>query len=323
MTFTSYINEYGERIILKKYYFIKKYNHNENLPTISSYINKYKIIEKKKNVMHVVSDEENSTCIKFHQIDYFKGKIKLNCKKILFFAYYFSSSNQSSLLEAKVPKEKDISKYSFCIHSRLYKKITLKEQCELAKKVKVKYIKNKKASLQDLPVNISTRRSQNVKIRDNVGIIRISNSRQTDSVKIATDLLEESGFKVTSAISINNHEIEEVLKNMLINTNVNIIICIGGTGISKTDITIEVVKSVLQKEIDGFGELFRYLTYKKWKHLIMELGLLSIDTLTTAGVANNKLIFAIPGSPDATELAVKEIIIPAVPTLLGQLQKDS
>jgi len=323
MTFTSYINEYGEKIILKKYYFIKKYKHNENLPTVSSYIHKYKLIEKKKNVMHAVSDEENYTCIKFHQIDYFKGKIKLKCKKIFFFAYCFSSSNQSSLLEAKVPKENDISKYSFCIQSRLYKNITLKEQCELAKKVKVKYIKNKKASLQDLPVNISTRRSQNIKIRDNVGIIRVSNSRQTDSVKIATKLLEDAGFKVTIAISINSHEIEEAFKNMLINTNVNIIICIGGTGISKTDITIEVIKSVLQKEIDGFGELFRYLTHMKWKHLTTDLGILSIDTRTTAGVANNKLIFAIPGSPDATELAIKEIIIPGTPSLLGQLQKDS
>ena len=174
-----------------------------------------------------------------------------------------------------------------------------------------------------MPVNISTRRSQNVKIRDNMGIIRVSNSRQTDSVKIATELLEEAGFKITNVIYINNLEIEEALKNMLINPNVNIIICIGGTGISKTDITIEIVKSIFQKEIDGFGELFRYLTHEKWKHLITDLGILSVDTRTTAGVANNKLIFAIPGSPDATELAIKEIIIPGTPSLLGQLQKDS
>jgi len=124
-------------------------------------------------------------------------------------------------------------------------------------------------------------------------------------------------------ISINNFDIEEALKNMLTNPNVNIIICIGGTGISKTDITIEVVKSVLQKELDGFGELFRYFTHKKWKHLIKDIGILSIDTRATAGVVNNKIIFAIPGSPDATELAIKEIIIQAIPTLLGQLKKDS
>lgn len=336
MTVTLYTNEHEEKIIFKKYYFIKNYKYNENRPSISSYINKYKIIEKKKNVMYVVSEKEDSTCRIFCQIDYFKGKINIDYKEISFLAYCFSSS-KSSLFEAKVAKEKDISKYSFCVKSQFCKKFTLKEQCELAEKVKAVYIKNKKekmklqcneivsnkATLQDLPDNISTRRSQNVKIRDNVGIIRVSNSRQTDSVKIATDLLEETGFKVTSVVSINNLEIEEALKNMLINPNVKIIICIGGTGISKTDTTIEVVKSIFQKELDGFGELFRYLTYKKWKHFIPDLGILSIDTRITAGVSNNKLIFAIPGSPDATKLAIKEIIIPATPTLLGQLQKDS
>lgn len=322
MTFTLYINEHGEKIILKKYYFIKKYKHNEYFLKNASYINKYKIIKKKKNLIHVVL-EETIGSIHFCQIDYFKGKITLNYKKIPFFAYYFSSSNQSSLIESQVPKEKDISKYSFCVQSLFCKNFTFKEKYELAKKVKTAYIKNKKTSLQNLPVNIITRRSQNIKLRDNVGIIRISDSRQIDSVKIATDLLEEAGFKVASVISINNIDIEEALKNMLINPNVNIIICIGGTGISKTDITIEVVKSVFQKELDGFGELFRYLTHKKWKHFITDVGIMSIDTRTTAGVANNKLIFVIPGSPDATELAIKEIIIPGTPTLLGQLQKES
>jgi molybdenum cofactor biosynthesis protein B len=332
MTYTLYINERGEKIILKKNHFIIKYKYNENLPDISSYTNKYKLLENKKNVIRVVS-EETST---YGKIDYFKGKINLKYTKIHFFAYYFSSSNKSPLFEANAPKEKDVSKYSFCIQSRFCKKFTLKEKCELAKKVKAEYIKKKKdkmklqcneivsnkATLQDLPINVSTRRPNNMKIRDNVGIICASDSGKIDGIKLATDLLEEAGFKVTSVVSINNIDIEETLKNMLLNQNVNIIICIGGTGISKTDTTIEVVKSIFQKELDGFGELFRYLTYKKWKHLIKDIGILSIDTRTTAGVANNKLIFAIPGSPDATEFAIKEIIIPSAPTLLGQLQKE-
>ena len=178
------------------------------------------------------------------------------------------------------------------------------------------------ASLQDLPFNVRRRRSQNMNIRGNVGIIRVSNTGQQDSLNIAITLFEKSNFRVKSILSVKNLEIEDALTNMLIDPNIHIIVCIGGTGISKTDITIETVKSVFHKEINGFGELFRHLTHTKWNHLVTNIGIIAMDTRCTAGIANNKLIFAIPGSPDATTLAIKELIIPGAPTLLGQLLKE-
>jgi molybdenum cofactor biosynthesis protein B len=178
------------------------------------------------------------------------------------------------------------------------------------------------APLPILPLNVVTRRTQNMQIRDTVGIICVSNSGQTVSFNLAKELFERAGFPVTSAVSIHSADTEDTLKTMLINPNVNIIVCIGGTGISKTDTTVDIVKTLIQQELDGFGELFRYLTYTKWKHVIKDIGILALDSRATAGVANHKLIFAIPGSPEATELAIKELIIPGTPCLLGQLQKE-
>lgn len=178
------------------------------------------------------------------------------------------------------------------------------------------------ASLQDLPLNVRRRRAQNRNIRGNVGIIGLSNTGQTDSLKIAIPLFEKSNFRVKRILAIKNHEIGDAMNDMLIDPTIHIIVCIGGTGISKSDITIETVKILFQKELTGFGELFRQLTHTKWNHLIKNIGILAMDTRSIAGVANNKLIFAIPGSPDATTLAIKELIIPGVPTLLGQLMKE-
>lgn len=177
-------------------------------------------------------------------------------------------------------------------------------------------------SENDLPLNIRNKRIQNMRLRGNVGILRLSDTGQTDSTKIAITLLKRARFRVTHMISVKNLEIEGPLTYMLNHPTIHIIICIGGTGVSNTDITIETVKPLFQKELIGFGELFRYLTYIKWNHLKHKIGIMSMSTRTTAGVANNKLLFAIPGSPDATELAIKEIIIPGSPTLLGQLRKN-
>ncbi len=81
---------------------------------------------------------------------------------------------------------------------------------------------------------------------------------------------------------------------------VDVIITTGGTGISPKDVTIEAVKMVVEKEMEGFGELFRLLSYN-------EIGEAAMLTRAFAGVSRNKVIFCLPGSENAVRLGVKLI----------------
>jgi molybdenum cofactor biosynthesis protein B len=81
------------------------------------------------------------------------------------------------------------------------------------------------------------------------------------------------------------------------------IIAIGGTGVSRRDVTIETIYPILEKKLDGFGELFRFLTYS-------EIGTGSIMSRAIAGVARGKVIFCLPGSPEAGKLAMDKLILP-------------
>jgi len=84
----------------------------------------------------------------------------------------------------------------------------------------------------------------------------------------------------------------------------SIIIC-GGTGITKQDITIEVVERILDKEIPGFGELFRKLSYD-------EVGSAAILSRGISGVTCGKIIFCLPGSRNAVQLAMNQLILPEI-----------
>lgn len=92
-----------------------------------------------------------------------------------------------------------------------------------------------------------------------------------------------------------------------------IIIITGGTGIGKRDITIETIKPLFDKELNGFGEIFRYETYK-------ELGTGAIMTRATAGVWKETLLVALPGSPNAVQLGMK-IIKPELGHLVKHMKQ--
>ncbi len=78
----------------------------------------------------------------------------------------------------------------------------------------------------------------------------------------------------------------------------DLLLLTGGTGVSSRDITVETVRPFFQKELDGFGELFRRLSYD-------EVGMAAILSRATLGVAKGKLIMCLPGSPGAVKTALK------------------
>ncbi|MDI6811555.1 MAG: molybdopterin-binding protein, partial [archaeon] len=82
----------------------------------------------------------------------------------------------------------------------------------------------------------------------------------------------------------------------------------------KNDVTIEVISKLLKKEMPGFGELFRLKSYE-------EIGTATVLSRSIAGVINQKVIFCLPGSPEAVRLALKEIILPEIAHILKHVRE--
>jgi molybdenum cofactor biosynthesis protein B len=87
----------------------------------------------------------------------------------------------------------------------------------------------------------------------------------------------------------------------------------GGTGISPRDATFEAVKRLLDKELEGFGELFRMLSYN-------QIGSAAFLSRATAGVCRGKILVSIPGSPSACRLAMEKLLIPELSHMAGLLK---
>ncbi len=104
-------------------------------------------------------------------------------------------------------------------------------------------------------------------------------------------------------ISDSKTEIAKTAKRALKKNNVDVLIITGGTGLSPRDVTVESVTPLVDREILGFGELFRKISYD----LIGSPALLS---RAFAGISKGKAIFCVPGSPDAVQTAMEKLILP-------------
>ncbi len=90
--------------------------------------------------------------------------------------------------------------------------------------------------------------------------------------------------------------------------DLDVIVLTGGTGVSTTDVTIETVRPLFEKEIEGFGEIFRSVSYNR-------IGIAAALSRATAGVAKGKVILCLPGSPDAVRTAL-ELFVGEIPHVL-------
>ncbi|MBM4762558.1 MogA/MoaB family molybdenum cofactor biosynthesis protein [Bacillus sp. B15-48] len=152
-------------------------------------------------------------------------------------------------------------------------------------------------------------------------IITVSDTRNKDtdkSGKLMMEMLENEGHLIIDYVIVKD-EIEpirlEVLKGSG-NPEIDVILTNGGTGIAKRDVTIETVQKLFDKEITGFGELFRILSYQE------DIGSAALMSRAAAGVINNKAVFATPGSSGAVKLAMKKLILPEIGHIVGELKKD-
>ncbi|HAR6123047.1 TPA: molybdenum cofactor biosynthesis protein MoaB [Staphylococcus pseudintermedius] len=97
--------------------------------------------------------------------------------------------------------------------------------------------------------------------------------------------------------------------------DVDVIVTTGGTGIAPRDVTIEAVTPLLGKEIEGFGELFRYLSFTE------DVGTRALLSRAVAGTAKRTLIFCLPGSTGAVKLALNRLILPELTHLVYEMNK--
>ncbi|MFA7563031.1 MAG: molybdenum cofactor biosynthesis protein B [Methanoculleus sp.] len=143
-------------------------------------------------------------------------------------------------------------------------------------------------------------------------VITVSSTRkpETDaSGKALIDLLSAVDIEVTH-YSIVPDDRERIRSEVLMAiSRANCVIVTGGTGLTPDDVTIEAVAPLLEKTIEGFGELFRLKSYE-------EIGTAAILSRALAGVIGGRAIFCIPGSVKAVTLAAREIIIPEIRHIL-------
>lgn len=148
----------------------------------------------------------------------------------------------------------------------------------------------------------------------NIAVITLSNSRTAkndESGDIIQTLLEEKGHGVgiRKLIADNRTVLRATLRELARQKDVPVIITTGGTGISPTDITIETVKGMLEKELPGFNSLFMMLSYPQAKSA-------SMLSRALAGTMRGKIIFCLPGSPRACKLATEALILPELGHML-------
>lgn len=150
-------------------------------------------------------------------------------------------------------------------------------------------------------------------------VITCSDTRtpETDgSGQLLMRMLKDAGHTVVAYYIIKDEpgQILFRINQGIANGVAQAIIVNGGTGISSRDSTFEAIDRMLEKRLDGFGEIFRYLTYQ-------EIGSAAIMTRAIAGVVKGRVIFSIPGSEHAVKLAMETLILPELPHVIQQLSK--
>ena len=141
----------------------------------------------------------------------------------------------------------------------------------------------------------------------NIAVVTISDTRVLDNDK-SGDVLEkrvlESNHKIISREIVKDDfdKIFQLFQNLINNKKIDVIISTGGTGLTGRDITPEVMKTLFDKTIDGFGEMFRWLSYSK-------IGTSALQSRALAGVSNGTYIFCLPGSPSACRDGWDQILL--------------
>ena len=150
-------------------------------------------------------------------------------------------------------------------------------------------------------------------------VLTVSDTRTLDtdtSGRLIADLLAASGHVVADrrVVTDDPHAVSSAIRNQLGRGGIRAVIVTGGTGIATRDTTCEAVAGLLEKRLDGFGELFRMLSYA-------EIGSAAMLSRACAGVMAGAVVFLLPGSEPAVRLAMEKLILPELGHISRELTK--
>ncbi|MFP4878051.1 molybdenum cofactor biosynthesis protein B [Mammaliicoccus sciuri] len=155
----------------------------------------------------------------------------------------------------------------------------------------------------------------------NVAVLTVSDTRTKETDKggqLVQQYLKDLNVEIKEGhYQIVKDDVTEIQTqvNEWLSKDVDAIITTGGTGISQRDVIIEAIKPLLDKEIEGFGEIFRYLSYTE------DVGTRAILSRAIAGTVGHQVIISIPGSTGAVKLAMEKLITKELNHLVHELNK--
>ena len=152
-----------------------------------------------------------------------------------------------------------------------------------------------------------------------VAVLTISDTRTREDDTggdTVQETLEAAGHEVVQRDIVRDDapRIRTVLVDLLARSDVDAVITSGGTGISGRDTTYEVMDRMIEKKLDGFGEIFRMLSYQ-------EIGAAAILSRAVAGSVGTKFVASLPGSRNAVRLAMEKLLIPEISHVVFELRK--
>jgi molybdenum cofactor biosynthesis protein B len=150
-------------------------------------------------------------------------------------------------------------------------------------------------------VTVSSTRS----LDDDPGGDAVVGAFEGDGHEVVTrELVDDSYDRVQGAVD-----------NLVGRRDVDVVVTTGGTGVTPDDITVEAVETLFDKELPGFGEVFRSLSFQ-------DIGTKVVGTRATAGVVDRTLVFCLPGSEHAARLGTEDVILPEIEHLVGLAARD-
>lgn len=150
-------------------------------------------------------------------------------------------------------------------------------------------------------------------------VVTVSDTRNEDtdsSGRAIIESLQAAGHHLVGRVIVRDDPdlIRRTIEEQLEGGDAQVVISTGGTGITSRDNTIEAVNGLLEKRLDGFGELFRTLSYE-------QIGPSAIMSRATAGLAAGRIVVALPGSERAVRLAMEKLLLPELGHLVQQASK--
>jgi molybdenum cofactor biosynthesis protein B len=152
-------------------------------------------------------------------------------------------------------------------------------------------------------------------------VLTVSDTRAASddaSGRALREMAEAAGHRVTGSEIVPDDvaALRAAVRRLLALPGVDVVLVTGGTGFSPRDVTLDAIGPLFDQRIDGFGELFRHLSYQ-------QVGAAAMLSRAAAGLIGDRAVFLLPGSPKAVTLAMERLILLEAGHLLGQVRRSS